>query len=170
MNAETYKSQIFSHKDRLYRLSLSMLRSPAEAQDAVQEVLLKCWDQRHRLGEIRQMEAWLLRITRNHCLDRLRSKHRRTEDLEQLPLQSNGDPGADQILESRETMTGIRRLLQRLPEKQRLLVQLRDIEGLSYQEIQHVLDLSESQVKTNLFRARKKLRAYLEKNVKHERS
>jgi len=169
MNTETFKHQIFPLKDRMYRLSLSILVNPAEAQDVVQEVLMKFWNQRHRLQEIKSLDAWALKITKNHCLDKLRSKHRRVEDIQMAPVKADGQANAEQLLERKELLEQIQRLMQRLPEKQRMLMQLRDIEGLSYEEIQEVMDLSTSQVKTNLFRARKKMRALIEKTVNYER-
>ena len=167
MNTETFKSEILPIKDKLYRLALRMLVNPAEAQDAVQEVFLKLWDQRHKLKEVQNLEAWSVRITKNLCLDKLRSKHRKTENLERVPEKVDAQSTADRQIEQSEMMIKIKGLMNRLPEKQKLVMHLRDIEELSYREIGEALDMPEQHVKTNLFRARKKMRAYLQKTVNY---
>lgn len=139
-------------------MALRMLVDPAEAQDAVQEVLLKLWRQGNGLRKVNNLEAWAMRITKNHCLDKLRSKHRRTVELDSNLAQENGQPSAQEQIEQNETLGAIQKLMNRLPERQKLVMQLRDIEGMTYKEIEEVLDMPVGQVKTNLFRARQKMK------------
>lgn len=161
MNAETFKRDILPFKDRLYRMALRMLVNPAEAQDVVQEVMLKLWRQGNALNKIENLEAWSMRITRNHCLDKLRNKHRRTVELDQEIIQVDDQPSADQHIEQNETLTKIQKLMEKLPEKQRMVMQLRDVEGMTYKEIEEILDMPIGQVKTNLFRARQGMKKML---------
>jgi RNA polymerase sigma-70 factor (ECF subfamily) len=168
MTTELFKKDILPVKDKLYRLALRMLTNPAEAQDAVQEVLLKLWQQGEALQKIDNLEAWAMRITKNWCLDKLRSKHRRIEDLEQIPVQIDERPSAQQALENKEIYSKIRQLIQQLPEKQKMVIQLRDIEGMSYKEIEQAIDMPLNQIKTNLFRARQKLKVLMTKTVNYE--
>lgn len=168
MTAELFKKDILPVKDKLYRLALRMLTNPAEAQDAVQEVLLKLWQQGEALQKIDNLEAWAMRITKNWCLDKLRSKHRRIEDLDQVPVQIDAGPSPQQKLEKKETYKKVHQMIQKLPEKQMMVIQLRDIEGMTYKEIEQTIDMPQNQIKVNLFRARQKLKALMTKTMNYE--
>ena len=161
MNAEQFKIEVLPIKDKLYRLALRMLREPADAQDAIQEVFLKIWRQGAALKKIDNIEAWAMRVTKNHCLDRLRSRQWQVQVLEPHQLDADDYPSAQEKLEQGETGRQLKRLMQQLPEKQKLVLQLRDVEGMMYQEIEGILDMPLGQVKTNLFRARQKMRKLL---------
>ncbi|MGH1435373.1 MAG: RNA polymerase sigma factor [Lewinella sp.] len=157
-----FREQIWPIKDRLYRLALRLVNDRAEAEDVVQEVMVKLWQQGKDLLLIKNMEAWCLRMTRNQALDKLKGgyRKRRTEITDNLPQFTVKD-GPDQQLEWKDTYQQIRAIIQNLPENHRSVVQLRDIEGMSYQEIADALEMTMPQVKTNLFRARKALREAL---------
>lgn len=160
-----FREQIWPFKDRLYRLALRLVKDQAEAEDVVQEVLIKVWRQGTELKLIQNLEAWCIRLTRNQALDKLKSGYRKRKsqlDTQVLQIADNTQP--DVLLESQDTMQRIKRLINQLPEQQRAVVQLRDVEGLSYQEICESLDLPMSQVKSHLFRARQKLRQRIEKS------
>lgn len=168
MTTELFKKDILPVKDKLYRLALRMLTNPAEAQDAVQEVLLKLWQQGEALQKIDNLEAWAMRITKNWCLDKLRSKHRRIEDLDQVPVQIDAALSPQQKLEKKETYKKVHQMIQKLPEKQMMVIQLRDIEGMTYKEIEQTIDMPQNQIKVNLFRARQKLKALMTKTMNYE--
>ncbi|WP_020539623.1 RNA polymerase sigma factor [Lewinella cohaerens] len=157
-----FREQIWPIKDRLYRLALRLVNDRAEAEDVVQEVMVKLWQQGKDLLLIKNMEAWCLRMTRNQALDKLKGgyRKRRTEITDNLPQFTIAN-GPDQQLEWKDTYQQIRTIIQNLPENHRSVVQLRDIEGMSYQEIADALEMTMPQVKTNLFRARKALREAL---------
>lgn len=161
MNAEQFKKNILPVKDKLYRLALRMLTEPADAQDAVQEVLLKIWRRGAALRGIDNVEAWALRVTRNYCLDCLRSRYRKIQPLEPHQLNADAGPSAQERMEQGELVRQLQALIQGLPEKQKLVLQLRDMEEMTYQEIGEILDMPLGQVKTNLFRARQKMRQLL---------
>lgn len=168
MTTELFKKDILPVKDKLYRLALRMLTNPAEAQDAVQEVLLKLWQQGEALHKIDNLEAWAIRITKNWCLDKLRSKHRRIEDLDQAPVQTDSAPSPQEKLEKKEMHLKVRQMIQQLPSKQMIVLQLRDIEGMTYREIEQAIDMPQNQIKVNLFRARQKLKALMTKKINYE--
>ena len=168
MSPEAYKRDILPLKDKLYRLALRMLGDAAEAEDAIQEVLIKLWNQRDQLGAIQNLEAWSLRLTKNYCIDKLRSRRRQTESWNETINPVSWEPDPERQAESRDTFDLIRKLMNNLPEKLRLVMQLRDIEGLSYEEITEILEIPLSQVKINLFRARQQMRAYLIKTATYE--
>lgn len=165
MNLEAFKTTVLPVKNKLYRFALRLLGDATEAQDVVQEVLIKVWRRKDDLAQVENMEAWCMRITRNLAYDKLKSKHRtQTEPMAagtETRMVSNDTPY--DTTETNDMMTSIRQLMTDLPEKQRQVMQLRDIEGYSYKEIGEIMDLDMNQVKVNLFRARKLIRTNLSK-------
>jgi RNA polymerase sigma-70 factor (ECF subfamily) len=163
MSLEAFKTRVLPVKNKLYRFAYRLLGDDSEAQDVVQEVLIKVWGQRDRMDELENMEAWCMRITRNLSYDKLKSQSRKhTEPLEKgFDIGAPSDGAPDRRTEQNDLMRMIRQLMKKLPEKQQQIMQLRDIEGYSYKEISEILELEMSQVKVNLFRARKKIRESL---------
>ncbi len=155
-------------KNKLFRFAMSMLKDEAEAEDVVQEVAIKLWKQRQDLEHIQNLEAWTMRLTRNLSIDKIRSKHRRYEPLEKVMDLQEHRPSPAKQTELNDTMHQLKKKIQELPDKQRMVFQLRDIEGMTYQEISDTLDMPISQVKINLFRARQQVRAYLLQNQLYE--
>lgn len=161
MQPDAFTHIVNQLKDKLFRLALRWLPEVAEAEDAVQEVFIKLWQQRDALKEVQNLEAWSVRLTRNLCIDKLRARkmpHGEWYPGFDLPDKSLG---ADHQLTRAETIQGIKQLMQHLPDKQRQVMELRDLEDYSYQEISEVLGISLSQVKINLFRARQQVREAL---------
>lgn len=159
MTIKDFTRQVTPIKNRLFRFAMRMMDNAAEAEDVVQEVLIKLWHGRGELASIKNLEAWSIRLTRNLSVDKMRSKHAKTADLdEQFDAVSDAQNPA-QYTESNDSIQHIHQLIQALPEKQRLVLQLRDIEELSYKEIMEILDMPMNQVKVNLFRGRQSLKA-----------
>ena len=161
MNLEDFETRVLPAKNKLFRFALRLLGSSEEAKDVVQETMIKVWNGRD-MAEVQNMEAWCMRITKNLSLDKLRSKQRK--------LTGSIDVRFDMVHESlsphekteiHESMKRIDELMANLPDKQRQVMHLRDIEGYSYNEICDVLELDMNQVKVNLFRARNAVREKL---------
>jgi RNA polymerase sigma-70 factor (ECF subfamily) len=161
MELQYFQKHILPCKDKLYRFAYSLLHNAPEAEDAVQEVFVKLWQRRDSWKEVDNMEALAMKMTKNHALDKLRSKYARTDGLPEHYDQRSDAATPDQMIESEDQVAQIRRLMQELPEKHRLVMQLRDIEGLSYDEISENLEMPMSQVKINLFRARQQIKEHL---------
>lgn len=161
MELQHFQKHILPCKDKLYRFAYSLLGSAPEAEDVVQEVLVKIWQRRDSWHEIDNMEALLMKMTKNQALDKMRSKYARTDSLPEYYDQRSDTATPAEVVESEDQIEQIRQLMQCLPEKHRLVMQLRDIEGLSYEEIAETLDMPMSQVKINLFRARQQIREHL---------
>lgn len=168
MSLKAYKERISPVKNKLYRFALGIVRDPAEAEDIVQEILIKIWRQWEEIHTIQNLEAWSMRLTKNLAIDKLRSRHRRTEDLDRAYQVEVDGPDPYESVVTGDTIGQIRQLMDRLPENQRLVMNLRDIEGLSYQEISEALDMPMPQVKVNLFRARTQIRNHLVKSKTYE--
>jgi len=165
MNLEAFKTNVLPVKNKLYRFAHRLLGDATEAQDVVQEVLIKVWRREDDLAKVENMEAWCMRITRNLAYDKLKSKHiRQTEAMpEGMETRIATEENPHSSTETKDMIARIRQMMTRLPDKQRQVMQLRDIEGYSYKEIGEIMDLDMNQVKVNLFRARKQIRTNLSK-------
>jgi len=153
----------------LYRVAFSVLRNPSDAEDAVQEAFLRVLRHRHTLGEVRDHRVWLIRIVWNVVLDRKRRAKTRpeTDDVTELArvLPSNG-LSAEQIAAAAQHHAQVLACVDKLPAKERQVLLLSAFEELSSVEIAGVLGITESSVRSRLFRARNLMAGMLE----HKRS
>ncbi|MEM8527306.1 MAG: RNA polymerase sigma factor [Bacteroidota bacterium] len=163
MTKREFQQAVAPIRDKLYRFALRMMNNIPEAEDVVQEVLIKLWQQRERLLQVTNLEAWSVRMTRNVSVDKLRTR-KQTDDVDQLVNVETDLRTPDLLAEEKDTFLIVQQAIQELPEKQRLVMHLRDIEEHSYQEIAEALEMPMNQVKVNLFRARKKVREVLLKS------
>ena len=162
MNLEAFENTVLPAKNKLYRFALKFLGNEEEAKDVVQEVLIRVWKGREQMTDIQNWEAWCMRITKNLSLDRIRSMSRkRTQPLESSFDIHHSSLTPHESTEAQESMQRINQLISALPEKQRQVIHLRDVEGYSYNEICDILELDMNQVKVNLFRARNAVREKL---------
>ena len=152
----SFRTTVLPLSDRLYRLALRITMNKAEAEDVVQDTLLKVWECRDSWNRINNLEAFAIATCRNRALDLAKRAGRDTENLDEMAHFSSHTP--HEQLEAREEISLVRRLMDSLPEVQRTIMSLRDIEGKTYQEIAQTLDISETQVKVYLHRARTKIK------------
>jgi RNA polymerase sigma factor (sigma-70 family) len=164
MNLEAFQNRILPAKNKLFRFAFKFLGNEEEAKDVVQEVLIKVWNGREQMSQIENWEAWCMRITRNLSLDRIRSMTRKhTEPIEVSYNLQHESLTPYETAEARESMQRITQFIADLPDKQRQVMHLRDVEGYSYNEICDILEIDLNQVKVNLFRARNSVREKLTK-------
>jgi RNA polymerase sigma factor (sigma-70 family) len=149
-----FEKLAYSVKDKLYRFALRITGDSVEAQDVVQEVFIKVWNRRDEMAEVNNQEAYCMTLTRNLSLDKIKSKHRKTAEIGDALQISDYNSTPYEVTEKNDALERIRKWMNELPEKQRLTMHLRDIEGLAYDEIAENLDISLPQVKVNLHRAR----------------
>ena len=155
MDIKQFTSEILPFKNKLYRFALRIVGNAAEAEDVVQEVMIKLWNQRAKLHEYSNLEAWCIRVTKNLSIDKTRSKHYKMGIIpDGFDIVAN-QFSPHQNTETEDTMQRIKKMINALPDKQREVMHLRDIEGLSYKEIEAELEIPMNQVKVYLFRARK---------------
>ena len=156
----SFQHDILPLKNELYRLALRITLSREEAEDVVQETMIKVWNNRDRWQEIDSIEAYCLTICRNLSLDALRKKDNQHEVIDEENMQSAMfyTQNMQESIIRQDRIQLIRQLVNALPEKQRSCMQLRDFEGKTYKEIAAVLAISEEQVKVNIFRARQTVR------------
>ena len=150
------------HK-KLFSYSLRLLGNSEDAKDAVQEVFIKLWKRRETLEEYRSLEAFSMRVTRNLCLDKLKAK--KPEYVEEKTLQMVRTSGSTpaELLERKETYGRIKEIISGLPENQRSVIHLRDIEGYEYKEMGEILNMDLNNIRVLLSRARKAVREALTK-------
>ena len=153
-----FRKDILPLKDKLFRLALRITFDRAEAEDIVQETMIRVWNKRNEWDELRSVEAYCLTVARNLAIDRSEKKDSQTMELTTEVEQTPDASSPYDRLVNKERLKLVHRLVGELPEKQRLIMQLRDVEGKSYKEIAAALRLTEEQVKVNLFRARQKVK------------
>ena len=170
MKTVSFRNDVLPLKNELFRLALRITLNEAEAEDVVQETMIKVWNRRAEWGALESVEAYCLTVCRHLALDKAKRAGNRSESLAGQPGAEpaddsfSADPERAMVLS--DTMAIVRRLMDTLPEKQRSVMQLRDIEGKSYKDIAEVMNISQDQVKVTLFRARQAIR---QKYIKTER-
>lgn len=163
MSPELFKKEVLPLQKKLFSYSLRLLGNPEDAKDAVQEVFIKLWKRRETLEEYRSLEAFSMRVTRNLCLDKLKAK--KPEYVEEKTLQLGRTSGFTpaELLESKEIYGRIKKIISGLPENQRSVIHLRDIEGYEYKEMGEILNMDLNNIRVLLSRARKAVRKALTK-------
>lgn len=163
MKKLSFRDDVLPLKDKIFRLALRITLSRAEAEDIVQDVLIKVWNRRDDLAEVDSIEAYSLTVCRNLSLDRLQRKENDNVNLDDAPPTEADDAPPDLQMIRNERIDNIKRLIERLPIPQRAAMQLRDMEGKTYKEISVITGQTEEQVKVNIFRARQYIRKQIEK-------
>lgn len=158
-----FEAKIWPLKNKLYRMALLWLKDRDNALDAVQEALTKGFVYRERLSKMANPTGWMVRTLKNEVYQKIREERRweKLEDHEPPPME------APVPQETTETTQRVFLFLDKLPDKQKEVFYLREVEGLTYLEIAAYLEISEKQVKISLHRARKKLKNYL---INHART
>lgn len=159
MKITEFKNQILPLRDKLFRLALRITQNQAEAEDIVQEVMMRMWNGQEEGIKIDNREAYCCTMTRNLALGKIHLKSHQNEHLDDyIHLKTNSRQPDEEVIQQ-DYLHLLHELIRQLPEKQRTILQFRDIEGMSYQEIANCMHISEEQVKINLFRSRKHIRA-----------
>lgn len=160
MNRSIFHDSILPIRHKLYRFALRITGQRQDAEDVVQEVLEKVWKTApEQSAVVQNWEAWCMMLTRNRSLDKNRSAAlRRMAPIESVLEYKNLAQSPAQYVETLDMAEQIKRLMRKLPEKQRLVIHLRDVEELTYDEIAETLQIPLDQVKVNLHRARKAIR------------
>ncbi len=147
-------------RDKIFRLAKRLLVSTEEAEDAIQEVLVKLWNKNEGLREYKSVEAYAMTITKNYCLDQLKSK--RAGNLKIVHNNFVGrEAGVMQQTEDRDSWSWMEKAIDRLPAQQKMIVQMRDIEQYDYDEIAAIMQMNETAIRVSLSRARKTLREFI---------
>ncbi len=165
MKQNDFLSAVLPFKDKLYRFAKRILVSSDEAEDAVQEVYLKLWNGRHSIGKYKSLEAFAMTMTKNYCLDRLKSKQ--ATNLKIVHSNYKNHENLDRQIDIKDGVSLVFKIMEALPERQRIILHLRDVEGFEYSEISKMLELNETAIRVALSRARKTVREQLIKKHKY---
>ena len=160
MKQDSFKSRILPLTDKLFRLALSITGNRQDAEDVVQDALLNVWKKKNDWEQIDNWEAYCYRSTRNIALDKISLKINQQEAWDDRYDEPDAAISAQEKLEEEEHLLLLESFIRRLPEKQRTIFQLREVEDLNYKQIAEAMNISEEQVKVNLFRARHKIKAF----------
>lgn len=162
MTQAEFLNIVMPFKDKVFRLAKRLLVSQEEAEDATQEILMKLWNNKIKIQEYKNVEAFSMTMTKNFCLDKLKSKHAQNLKIVHSNYQDNNVSLQKQV-ELNDSLSWVSRIMQELPEQQKIILQLRDIEQYDFNEISEMLDMKETAIRVALSRARKTLREKLTK-------
>lgn len=151
MNHQEFITHINPFKDKLYRIAKRMLISVEEAEDATQEVIYKLL--KSDLTALKNMEAMAVTMTKNYCFDQLKAK--RSSNLKLVHTNYSDASSLEKQIVDRDSYSKVEEIINHLPEQQRLIVQLREIEEYEFAEIAKIMDMNETAIRVSLSRARK---------------
>ncbi|MBT8300019.1 MAG: sigma-70 family RNA polymerase sigma factor [Maribacter sp.] len=160
MKQSEFLNVVMPFKDKLYRLAKRLLVSTEEAEDATQEILMKLWSKNESIGKYNNVEAFAMTMTKNFCLDRLKSKQASNLKL----VHSNYGDGRTSLqkqVEAKDSLSWVEKIMEDLPEQQKMVLQLRDVEEYDFSEIGELLNMKPTAIRVTLSRARKTVREKL---------
>ena len=166
MSRSLFDTQIMPATDKMYRYAYSILKNKDTAHDVVQECLIKIWKNRMKLSEIRNIDSWVMRITRNQCYDWVKvNRFSLQTDIDVLrdDIAQLEPVGTDEGAVIEDQLNWLQQIVDSLPQKQKEVYHLREIEEMTYQDIAEILSLGLSDVKVTLLRTREKIRTTIEK-------
>lgn len=155
MDSAQFKVQILSLSDKLFRLAKSILQNDDAAKDAVQDLSMKLWIKSNQLDDVDNIQAFTMRSMRNLCLDTIRQTRENTEISSDLMYEGLNP---HQQVERADMVTRIKYMIENLPELQRTIIRMRDVEEMEISEIAYITNLTSNAVTVNLSRARQKIR------------
>lgn len=160
-----FRTDVLPLKDKIFRLALCITFDREESEDITQDTLVRVWERRNEWHQIENIEAYCLTICRRMAVDYVRKKKLKSDKEQDIANYQfsfvHTETTPDEILDQRQRVMAVQQLIDQLPEVQRTIIQLRDIEGMRYDEIALSTGLTETQVKVYLHRARKKIRENL---------
>lgn len=159
MSPEEFRKTVLPEGRRLYALAFRFLNSREEAEDAVQEVMMKLWSERNEKREYSNVAAWCTTVTRNLCIDILRRRRMfKMEDAAGAEGMATGDTDFTRVHEQQEAAGLITLIISRMNEPVRSAVIMRDMEGYSYEETAQAIGTNVTALRTLISRARKQIR------------
>jgi RNA polymerase sigma factor (sigma-70 family) len=165
MESKEFKMRIIPLGQNLYRFASGILKDSHEAEDVVQDIFLKLWNMRDRMEEIKNINAFTYKMTRNICLDKLKGRRMQYYDTagRGIPEPEVNDPNPESLVEMKDSSERIKNLISNLPEQQKSVIHMRDVDGYSYEEISEIMDMEINAIRVTLSRARRSVRESLTK-------
>lgn len=166
MNAQQFQHQILCYSDGIYRMAKSILKDNQLSEDAYQDLMTRFWEKRNELETVTNKKAFMFTSMRNYCLDLLRKQ----KEQDEISLNTVYDaPNPHEITEQRDSVNHICRLIDQLPEMQRTILRMKDVEEMNIKEIATTMQITENAVTVNLSRARKTMREKIIANQQKEK-
>jgi RNA polymerase sigma-70 factor (family 1) len=166
MDQQDFRNFVRANQNKIFRFALRLIPKEDDAKDIVQEVLIKIWERRAEISKIENIDGWMYTVTRNLCIDKIRSKKEYLDINTQVQVEDKQDT-PHELTSKNQLLTLMRKLINEMPDKQKMVIHLRDIEGLSYDEIAQTIGIPLAQVKVNLHRARLSLKEKIIKSGLH---
>jgi RNA polymerase sigma-70 factor (ECF subfamily) len=166
MNKHEFTNLVMPFKDKIYRLAKRFLVSKDSAEDATQDIYLKLWRNKEKLNGYNNVEAFAMTMTKNHCLDVLKLKSSSNLKIIHSNYKDNNQ-NLDKQTDVKDSVNIVHELIASLPPKQKLIIQLRDVEQYSFEEIGKILEIQPTAIRVALSRARKTIREQLIKKHKY---
>jgi RNA polymerase sigma factor (sigma-70 family) len=163
MTLQTFETSVFSLKDEMYRFAKKILQSSDEAEDLVQDLLLKFWQKKEELLHYGNLKSYILKCVKNDCLNRLKH-HQVKMNFAEIKLYTSDEFQ----METNNLKDYILKYISELPEKQRLVIHLKDVEEHEVSEIAEILEMEENAVRVNLMRARQKVKLQITQLMNYE--
>ncbi|MGC8579883.1 MAG: RNA polymerase sigma factor [bacterium] len=169
-DTSAFKEIVTTYQDSIYNLCVYMIGDPINAEDLTQDVFIKAYTNLKSFKPQASIYTWLYRIAVNTCIDykrktTLESMFTHKNDEEIISNQPSNDPEPESISDSKQGVSDLKRALERLSKKLKTVIIMREIEGLSYEEIAQALDVSVGTVKSRLSRARNELQRLMKKTA-----
>ena len=158
MQIDLFKKELIPVKDKLFRLAKTMLQNHEDAEDALQEVYMKFWNNKEVIEDLKNPEAYAMKVMKNFCLDKLKNrKNKQMVEIKEPEIgRENFTPFSMVSFENLKDL--MLKLFSTLPEQQRMIIHMRDIEHYSYEEIEEVIGMNVNAIRVNLSRARKSVK------------
>jgi len=170
MDANRFKEQFLPYHAQLYRVAFRLMGNTQDAEDMVQEAYLKLWKKRDELSnDIQSMEAYCITLVKNICYDALRLSQLDEDGRSPEVINISESANVAIEVELKDEANQVMKLIDQLPEQQRLIIQMRDVDDRPYEEIEEATGLSAINIRVLLSRARKKIREQFKEIMKYER-
>lgn len=163
MTQETFKNTVFILKNEMYRFAKRFVMSSDEAEDVVQDLMIKFWQKKEELETFGNLKSYALRAVKNECLNRLKH-HNVKQGFADLQLHRS-ELYSMEVNNLKEHIIGF---INQLPEKQKMVIHLKDVEEYDVSEISGMLEMEENAVRVNLMRARQKVKEQISQLMSYE--
>lgn len=168
MELKQFKIDVLPLRDKLLNYAWKLTEDPSDAEDAVQEIMLKLWNMRQKLDEYQSIEALAMTMTHHLCMDIWRAKRPDSLSLEQVQAPSQSAT-PERLLEEKDEFRLMRKIIDSLPTLQRTIIQMKDVQEYETEEIAEITGCSAEAIRSNLSRARKKVRDIYLQTIQEEK-
>lgn len=168
MELKQFKIDVLPLRDKLLNYARKLTEDPSDAEDAVQEIMLKLWNMRQKLDEYQSIEVLAMTMTHHLCMDIWRAKRPDSLSLEQVQAPSQSAT-PERLLEEKDEFRLMRKIIDSLPTLQRTIIQMKDVQEYETEEIAEITGCSAEAIRSNLSRARKKVRDIYLQTIQEEK-